>query len=270
MSSWLPGYRLLEGPEQTGVRLRYRATRILDGVEAWIRVDGFLPSSSDAALAVEAIYGATALFDHPLLPPVLDFGSTEIAGRAFIAFQTSAPVAGGGHRTRRGTMTSLAEVQIAALDCGFAGLHLPLEELKRLREGTRLEARHLPVNEFLCEPRRDEGGSGLAGLGAEDEEAPFLAPEIRAGARGTSPRAALAYRLAAQIHVLLEGHVAGDLPVGDAEKTMALSALPSPVRASAETDVPRELVRLGLSLVPESRPDPEDFLAVRLPSSRPA
>src|SRR5512135_3537560 len=134
MSSWLPGYRLLEGPEQTGLRLRYRAARILDGAEAWVRVDGFVPSSSSAATAVDAIYAATALFDHPLLPPVLDFGSTEIAGRAFIAFQASAPVAGGGHRTRRGTLTALAEVQIAALDCGFAGIHFPLHELKRLRE----------------------------------------------------------------------------------------------------------------------------------------
>ena len=127
-------------------------------------------------MAVDAIYTATAHFDHPLLPLVLDYGSTEVAGRSFIAYQTSEPVAGGGHRTRRGTMTALAELQIAALECGFAGIHLPLHELKRLREGARLEARHLPVNEFLCEPHRGDGASGLAGLEAEEEGAPFPSP----------------------------------------------------------------------------------------------
>jgi hypothetical protein len=134
MPSWIPGYRLLEGPEQTGLPFRYRAVRERDGVAAWIRVDGFDASSSPAAQAVSAIYAATASFDHPLLPLVLDYGSTEVAGRAFIAYQISEPVAGGGHRTRRGTITALAELQIAALECGFAGVHLPLHELKRLRE----------------------------------------------------------------------------------------------------------------------------------------
>lgn len=270
MPSWIPGYRLLEGPEQTGVSLRYRAVRETDGVAAWIRVDGFDASSSGAAMAVDAIYTATAHFDHPLLPLVLDYGSTEVAGRSFIAYQTSEPVAGGGHRTRRGTMTALAELQIAALECGFAGVHLPLHELKRLREGARLEARHLPVNEFLCEPRRRDGASGLAGLEAEEEAAPFIAPEIRSGSHGGSLRAALAYRLAAQIHVLLEGQVAGDSAVEDADKTVALTALPFPPRSFAETDVPRDLVRLGLSLRPEDRPDPEHFLTFRLPSPKPA
>jgi hypothetical protein len=269
MPSWIPGYRLLEGPEQTGIPFRYRAVRETDGVPAWIRVDGFDASSSRAAMAVDAIYSATAQFDHPLLPPVLDYGSTEVAGRSFIAYQTSEPLAGGGHRTRRGTMTALAEVQIAALECGFAGIHLPLHELQRLREGARLEARHLPVNEFLCEPLV-EGASGLAELEAEKEGTPFLPPEIRSGSQGHSPRAALAYRLAAQLHVLLEGNVASDSPLEEAEKTMALSALPFPPRPSPETDVPRELVRLGLSLRPEDRPDPECFLTSRLPSVKPA
>ena len=270
MPSWIPGYRLLEGPEQTGVSLRYRAVRETDGAAAWIRVDGFDASSSGAAQAVSTIYAATALFDHPLLPPVLDYGSTEVAGRSFIAYQTSEPVAGGGHRTRRGTMTALAELQIAALECGSAGIHLPLHELQRLREGKRLEARHLPVNEFLCEPLRSGGRGGLAGLEAEEEGAPFVPPEIRAGAHGFSLRAALAYRLAAQIHVLLEGHVAGDSKLEDADKTVALTALPFPPRPFAETDVPRALVRLGLSLRPEDRPDPEHFLTFRLPSPKPA
>jgi hypothetical protein len=270
MPSWIPGYRLLEGPEQTGVSLRYRAVRETDGVAAWIRIDGFNASSSLAAQAVSTIYAATAGFDHPLLPPVLDYGSTEVSGRSFIAFQTSEPVAGGGHRTRRGTMTALAELQIAALECGFAGVHLPLHELKRLREGARLEARHLPVNEFLCEPRRADGASGLAGLEAEEEAAPFIAPENRSGSHGGSLRAAIAYRLAAQIHVLLEGHVAGDSAFEDADKTVALKALPFPPRPFAETDVPRDLVRLGLSLRPEDRPDPEHFLTFRLPSPKPA
>jgi hypothetical protein len=270
MPSWIPGYRLIEGPEQTGIPFRYRAVRETDGVAAWIRVDGYDASSSPAATAVDAIYTATAHFDHPLLPPVLDYGSTEVAGRSYIAYQISEPVAGGGHRTRRGTMTALAEVQVAAIECGFAGIHLPLHELQRLREGARLEARHLSVNEFLCERQSRGGASGLAGLEAEGEGAPFLPPEIRSGSQGYSPRAALAYRLAGQIHVLLEGRVAGDPPFQEADKTIALSALPFPPRPSSETDVPRELVRLGLSLRPEDRPDPEHFLTFRLPPPKPA
>lgn len=271
MPSWIPGYRLLEGPEQTGLPLRYRAVRETDGIAAWIRVDGFDASSSGAAQAVNTIYTATAHFDHPLLPLVLDYGSADVAGRSFIAYQTSEQVAGGGHRTRRGTMTALAELQIAALECGFAGVHLPLHELQRLREGARLEARHLPVNEFLCEPLRGDGASGFAGLEAEQEEgAPFRPPEIRSGSQGGSLRAALAYRLAAQIHVLLEGRVAGDSTFEDAGKTVALSALSFPPRPLAATDVPRELVRLGLSLRPEDRPDPEHFLTFRLPPRKPA
>ncbi|MGZ5428505.1 MAG: hypothetical protein ACXWFS_05805, partial [Thermoanaerobaculia bacterium] len=193
MPSWIPGYRLLGGPEQTGLPHRYRAVRETDGVAAWIRVDGFDASSSRAAQAVDVIYTATAQFDHPLVPLVLDYGSTEVAGRTFIAFQAAEPVAGGGHRTRRGTLTALAELQIAALECGFAGVHIPVQELIRLREGARLEARHLPVNEFLCEPRRGDGASGLAGLEAEKEGAPFVPPEMRSGPRGGSLRAALAY-----------------------------------------------------------------------------
>jgi hypothetical protein len=271
MPSWIPGYRLLEGPELMGVPFRSRAVREADNVAAWIRTDGFDPSSGSAAASVDVIYTATARFDHPLLPPVLDFGSTEVAGRAFIAYQISEPVAGGGHRTRRGTIAALAEVQIAALECGLAGIHIPLHELKRLREGMRLEARHLPLNEFLCEPCPVDGVPGLAGLSAAAEEgAPFVAPEMRVGPRGGSLRAALAYRLAAQVHVLLEGHVSGDSPAEDADKTIALSALKILSRASAESDVPRELVRLGLSWRPEERPDPEDFAAVRLPSPKPA
>ena len=96
-----------------------------------------------------------------------------------------------------------------------------------------------------------------------------MPPGVQRG-QGGSSRAALAYRLAAQIHVLLEGHVAGDSPIEEADKTIALSALPFPPRPSAETDVPRELVRLGLSPRPEDRPDPEHFLTFRLPSPKPA
>ncbi len=260
---------MLEGPEQTGVPFRYRGVRDADGVAAWIRVDGYDASSRRAAGAVQAVYSATAHFDHPLLPPVLDTGSTEVAGRSFIAYQTSEPAAGGGHRTRRGTMKALAELQIAALECGFAGIHLPLHELLRLREGVRLEARHLPVNEFLCEPLTGDALYGLAGLDAEDQASTFLAPEVRAGSRGVSRRAALAYRLAAQFHVLLEGQPAGDAAVGDAEKTVALSSLAFPPRPQGEVDVPRELARLGLSPAPEDRPDPECFVAFRLPSPKP-
>lgn len=270
MSSWIPGYRLLEGPGKTGLPFRYRAVRETDGAAAWIRVDGYDSSSSRAATAVDALYTATAHFDHPLLPRVLDFGSADVNGRAYIAYQTSEPVAGGGHRTRRGTITALAELQIVALECGFAGIHLPLHELNRLREGMRLEARHLPVNEFLCEPRCDDAPTALAGLEAEAEAAPFLSPEARSGGKRRSRRAALVYRLAAQVHVLLEGSLPGDSGLADADKTMALSALPVPARPSLETDVPRELVRLGLSLRPEDRPDLEHFLTVRLPSPKTA
>jgi len=270
MRPWIPGYRLLEGPEQTGLPLRYRAVREADGVAAWIRVDGFDASSGRAAQAVSTIYAATAAFDHPLLPLVLDYGSTEVAGRTFIAFQTSEPVAGGGRRTLQGMIAALAELQIVALECGFAGVHLPLHELKRLRDRARLEARHLPVNEFLCEPWRGDGVTGLAGLEAVDEGAPFLPPEFQRGLPGAPSRAALAYRLAAQIHVLLEGRLAGDAPVLEDDKTMALSVVPYPSRQITETDVPRELVRLGLSLRADDRPDPEHFLTVRLPSPKPA
>ena len=273
MPSWIPGYRLLEGPEQTGLPFRYRAVRERDHVAAWIRVDGFDWSSREAADSVNAVYTDTAHFDHPLLPHVLDFGSTEVAGRTFISFQASEPVAGGGHRTKRGTMTALAEVQIAALDCGLAGVHLPLHELLRLREGARLEARHLPVNEFLCERYGADGASGFAGLEAEEEGAPFRPPETPSGA-GDSLRRALAYRLAAQIHVLLEGRVAReDAAFEDAGKTVAIATIPAvplPTPQIAATDVPRELVRLGLLPRPESRPDPDDFLAVRLPFAKPA
>ena len=64
MPSWIPGYRLLEGPEQTGVPLRYRAVRETDGVAAWIRVDGFDSSSNRAAHALSTVYAATAGFDQ--------------------------------------------------------------------------------------------------------------------------------------------------------------------------------------------------------------
>lgn len=268
MASWIPGYRLLEGPEETGLPFRYRAVREADGAAAWIRVDGYDSSSEDAAAAVDALYSATARFDHPLLPPVLDFGSAEVAGRSFIAFQASPPLAGGGNRTRRGTMTGLAEVQIAALECGLSGVHLPVAELLRLREGARLEARRLPANEFLCEPRRERGASAFAVLESAAEAEPFLAPESRAAAGKVSRRAALVYRLAAQVHVLLEGRLPGLETSGDADKTVALSALPLPPAAAAEADVPRALVRLGLSPVPELRPDLVHFLTVRLPSPK--
>ena len=270
MPSWIPGYRLLEGPEQIGSPLRYRAVRETDGARAWIRIDGFDPSSSGAAQTASAIYAATAAFDVPLLPNVLDYGSTEVAGRSFIAFQTSEPVAGGGRRTLHGIIAALAEVQIAALDCGFAGVHLPLAELKRMRERTRLEARHLPVHEFLCELFRGDGSAGLAGLEAEAEDAPFAPPEAHAPAEASPSRAAISYRLAAQLHVLLEGRLPGDAAFSESDKTVAISVVSYSSRPLAETDVPRELVRLGLSPCAEDRPDPEDFLAVRLPSPKPA
>ncbi|MGE5347058.1 MAG: hypothetical protein ACM3JH_13980 [Acidithiobacillales bacterium] len=265
MASWIPAYRLVEGPEQTGIPFRYRGVRETDGAAAWIRVDGSDAASRRATDAVARIYAATARFDHPLLPRVLDYGSTSVAGRPFISFQASEPAAGGGRWTLRGMFVALAELQIAALECGWAGIHLPLHELLHLRGGERVERRHLPVREFLCEPRSADGRNGLACLASGAEAEPFLPPEVRYGSKGAPLRPTLSFRMAAQLHVLLEGRLReDDAPDPDA-KTIALPAVgrhPVPIPAS---DVPRELVRLGLSLRPQDRPDPEQFLTLRLP-----
>lgn len=264
MPSWIPAYRLIEGPEETGIPFRYKGVRDTDGATAWIRVDGSDATSRPAADAVARIYAATASFDHPLLPRVLDYGSTSVAGRPFIAFQLSGPAAGGGRWPPRGMILALAELQVAALECGLAGLHLPLHELLHLRGGERLEARQLPVREFLCEPRSPDGRGGLSSLHADAEAAPFLPPEIRYGSKGGSPRTALSYRMAAQVHVLLEGRLPwDDAPDPDA-KTIALPAVSKRPLQVAEADVPRELARLGLSLRPEDRPDPGQFLTLTL------
>jgi hypothetical protein len=266
MASWIPAYRLDEGPEKTGIPFRYRGVRETDGASAWIRVDGSDAASRRAADGVARIYAATARFDHPLLPRVLDYGSTSVAGRPFISFQASEPAAGGGRWTLRGIIIALAELQVASLECGLAGIHLPLHELLHLREGGRVDARHIPVREFLCEPRSSEGRGALAGLEAAAEEAPFLSPELRYGVRSAPGRPALSYRLAAQVHVLLEGRLPpDDAPDPDA-RTIALPAVGKRPAAVGDADVPRELVRLGLSLRPEDRPDPEQFLTLRLPT----
>ncbi len=265
MPSWIPAYRLVEGPESTGIPFRYRGVRETDGAAAWIRVDGSDAASRGATDAVARIYAATARFDHPLLPRVLDYGSTSVAGRPFISYQASEPAAGGGRWTLRGMFVALAELQIAALECGWAGIHLPLHELLKMRQGERLEARHLPVREFLCEPRSADGKSSLACLESGAESEPFLPPEARYGSKGAPPRPALSFRMAAQLHVLLEGRLPDDAAPDPDAKTIALPAVGRRPAGVAESDVPRELVRLGLSLRPQDRPDPEQFLTLRLP-----
>ncbi len=265
MASWIPAYRLVEGPENTGIPFRYKGVRETDGTAAWIRVDGTDAASRGATDAVARIYAATARFDHPLLPRVLDYGSTTVAGRPFISFQASGPAAGGGRWTLRGMFVALAELQVAALECGLAGIHLPVHELLHLRGGERLETRHLPVREFLCEPPDAEGKNGLACLEAASDAEPFLPPEVRYGSKGAPRRPALSYRMAVQLHVLLEGHPPGDDTPDPDAKTIALPAVGRHPGTIAESDVPRELVRLGLSLRPQDRPDPEQFLTLRLP-----
>jgi len=269
MPSWIPAYRLTEGPEKTGIPFRYRGTRETDGAEAWIRVDGSDAASRTAADAAARIYAATAGFDHPLLPRVLDYGSTSVAGRPFIAFQASGPAAGGGRWTSRGLIIALAELQLAALECGLAGLHVTLHELLRMREGERQERRHLPLRDFLFEPRSADGKGFMASIQADAEAAPFLAPEIRYGSKGGEPRTALSYRMAAQVHVLLEGRLPGDDAPDPDAKTIVLPVATKRHLPVTAAEVPRELVRLGLSLRPEDRPDPDQFLTLTLSSQKP-
>ena len=253
MPSWIPGFEVLEGPDATGVPMRYRARREPDGVPAWIRIDGYDPTSGVAARAAAEVYAATALFDHPGLPPVLGYGSTEIAGRPFIAFQAapSLPRAAPQRRPARDLLVLLAEIQLAAHECGFAGVHVPARELRRLRDGERVEGRRLSVFEFLCEPRSPAGECALGALGARDEWGPFTAPELASSAASGSPGAAVAYRLAAQIFFLFEGTP----PPQEAED-----------RTPAEgEDVERRLTRLGLSRSPSLRPPLECYVTLELP-----
>jgi len=259
MSSWIPGYEVLEGPEVTGVPMRYRARRDPDGTPAWIRIDGYDPASGAEARSAAEVYAATALFDHPGLPTVLGYGSTEIPGRPFIAFQ-SAPSLPRGTPQRRPALdllVLLAEIQLAALECGFAGVHLPARELQRLRDGERVEGRRLAISEYLCEPRMAAGGSAFGALVPAHEWSPFTAPELASAAAGGSPGAAVAYRLAAQVYFLFEGTP----PPPGAE---------APGPGEDDQDVARRLARLGLSRSPSRRPPLECFVTLELPRSPPA
>jgi len=120
------------------------------------------------------------------------------------------------------------------------------------------------VREFLAHPPSADAKSDFASLKADAEAAPFLPPELRWGSKGGEPRTVLSYRMAAQIHVLLEGRLPGeDSPDPDA-KTIVIPVLSKSPLPVAEADVPRELVRLGLSLRPEDRPDPLQFLTLQL------
>jgi hypothetical protein len=258
MSSWIPGFEVLEGPDATGVPMRYRARREPDGIPAWIRIDGYDPASAPEARAAAEVYAATALFDHPALPAVLGYGSTVIAGRPFIAFQAAPalPRAAPQRRPAADLLVLLAEIQLAALECGFAGVHMPARELQRLRDGERVEGRRLAIFEYLCEPRAAAGGCAFGALGATEEWSPFTAPELTSPAAAGSLGAAVAYRLAAQIFFLIEGE-------------------PPPPDAGARTpaddeDVGRRLARLGLSRSPSLRPPLESYVTLELPRNPPA
>lgn len=212
--SWIPGFVVAEGPEKTGITLRFRGFRQKDGVPVWIRLDGFPPNELRSALAVARVYQETARLDHPDLPPVLGYGSTDVAGRPFIAFQLAPELldrrqAGSGALDE--AVETLAEIQLAAHEIGAAGVHVPYFELERIREGVQLDGRRLPIREYLVEPRRADGLSALTGAVEPGEWQPFTAPEARSALRRPrrpSVRQALSFRLAAQVHFLVTGTVA--------------------------------------------------------------
>ncbi len=261
MSSWIPGYEVLEGPDRTGVPLRYTGYRQEDGVPAWIRVDAHVPNDLRGAVSLARVYQLTARFEHPELPQVLGYGATTVAGRPFIAYRLAhrrpgPPVAASGLGAE--AIEILAELQLLAYEAGTAGLHLPEGELARVPAAERVEGRRLPAREYLAEPRRSEGGSGFSRVLPEAEWLAFTAPELRrAGGRGrvASIRAAVAYRLAAQAHVIAVGRAP--------EPTSPLSGLAS-VTSPGE-GLPWRLLLSGLDARPDRRPALEAFLS--LPAS---
>ena len=208
MSSWVPGFTIVEGPKQLKREQRFRGFRDSDGTPAWIRVDGYPPDDIRTALRIAKVYQATAEFDCADLPPVLEYGSTAIAGRPFIAFQYP--------RALRGEQAAisfdeaveiLAEITILVYERGFFGLHLPLAELRAIRAGKRVDGSRLPVREFLIEPRRSDGVPGFEDVIAPAEWHPFCAPEFATPGdrRQLSVRQGMSYRLAAQIHFICSG-----------------------------------------------------------------
>lgn len=246
MQDWIPGYRLDEGPESTGVPLRYVGTREKDGVRAWIRLDGFAPNDVKAAVRMASAYQATAQLEHPDLPAVLDYGSSSIPGRPYIAFQLSTERFDRADTHPVEAAEALADAHVVALDAGLAGVHVPPIEV--LRAFVPVEGRRLGVREFLAEIRRPDGLCSLSGVVPQDEWAPLSAPEAcHRGKKRASVRHALSYRLAAQLRFACTRQ--WPMPVS------------RPARRPADAvPVLEELIEAGLASVPEARPAVEEFL----------
>lgn len=246
MQDWVPGYRLEEGPESTGVPLRYVGNRERDGVRAWVRLDGFAPNDLKTAVRMASVYQATALLDHPDLPTVLDYGSSTIPGRPFIAYQLAPDVNERADATPVEAAEALADAHVAALDAGLAGVHVPPVEV--LRVLFPVEGRRLGIREFLAEVRRTDGVCSLSGVVPQEEWAPLTAPEAcQRGRKRVSVRHALSYRLAAQLWLACTQQ--WPVPV----------ARP-PRRPPEHVPTLGDLVEAGLAVSPEARPAVEEFL----------
>jgi hypothetical protein len=255
--SWIPGFAILDGPSRTGIELRYRAAREIDQAPGWIRVDAFTPDDQVEALAIARVYESTAAFDHPDLPPVLGYGSTTVPGRPFIAFHLLPDVGEHGFDppTRDEAAEALAEIQLMAYELGLAGVQIPVSELLRLRQGSRMEGRRLPFREFLAEPRRKDSQSGFRDAGPPDEWTPFTAPELvkNTAKRPVSIRQALPYRLASQLFFLEAGEVLREKPSGLGRFSSGRPGGLSQRRC--------EIALQALLLPPARRPPVEAFLA---------
>lgn len=262
--SWIPGFAVVEGPERTGLPLRFRAVRQADGAPAWIRVDAYPPDEIRSTVALAKLYGETARLDHPDLPPVLAYGSTSIQGRPFIAFQLTPewthPLPSSPSAVDEAIET-LAEIQLLAFETGAAGVHVPVPELDRIRAGARLAGRRLPLREFLAEPRRADGLCSLLGALDPAEWQAFAAPEtVTKGRHRVSGRSALSYRMACQAHYLLTG-----VPTPVKEQARQEAGTHSVrIRPSERHELPgrwKLAVRSAISENPGRRPPVEAFVA---------
>lgn len=215
MPSWIPGYALLDGPEQTGVPYRYRARRERDQAAAWIRVDGHAPDSLRETSRLARVYEATVQLRLPELPAVLSSGESTVKGRPFVAYHSEddeASPAGEtlGEAELLDVVRRLATAQLTAYEAGFAGIHLAPVELARLRLRRRPKGGPLPVREWLAEPRSTRSRPALSGLEPSESWEPFTAPEVLDSWPGVSVRQALSFRLAAQISHIGSGNFLED------------------------------------------------------------